>query len=110
MTLEARNNRAMSAGQAAWDSREPDDDGGRSDFIEAQVELPMSGDDARDVTQDEYLCALDEALADGECGSSAEIILAMMNGDVEKACELSSKLAGKFEAIAVKLIEKEMDQ
>lgn len=110
MSLEARNNRAMAAGQAAWDNREPDDDGGRSDFIEAQVELLMSGDDARDVTQDEYLCALDEALADGECGSSAEVVLAMMNGEVDKACALSSNMAGKFEEIAVKLIEREIDK
>lgn len=109
MSLEARNNRAMAAGQAAWDNREPDDDGGRSDFIEAQVELLMRGDDARDVTQDEYLCALDEALADGRCGSAAEVVLAMMNGEVDKASALSSNMAGKFEEIAVKLIEREID-
>ena len=110
MTLEARNNRAMSAGQAAWDSREPDDDGGRSDFIEAQVELLMSGDDARDVTQDEYLCALDEALADVECGSAAEIILAVMNREFHLASTMAGKMAGKFEEIAVKLIELEIDK
>ena len=109
MSLEARNNRAMAAGQAAWDNREPDDDdGGRSDFIEAQVELLMSGDDARDVTQDEYLEALDEALADCECGSAAEIILAVMNREFNLASTMAGKMAGKFEAIAVKLIEREI--
>ena len=110
MTLEARNNRAMSAGQAAWDNREPDDDGGRSDFIEAQVELLMSGDDARDVTQDEYLCALDEALADGECGSAAEIIRAVMSREFNLASTMAGKMAGKFEEIAVKLIERELER
>ena len=110
MSLEARNNRAMSAGQAAWDSREPDDDGGRSDFIDAQVELLMSGDDARDVTQDEYLSALDELLADGECGSAAEIILAVMNREFNLAGTMAGKVAGKFEEIAVKLIEREIDK
>ena len=110
MTLEARNNRAMSAGQAAWDSREPDDDGGRSDFIEQQVELLMSGDDSRDVTQDEYLCALDEALADGECGSAAEVVLAVMNREFNFAGTMAEKMAGKFEEIAVKLIELELDK
>ena len=110
MTLEARNNRAMSVGQAAWDNREPDDDGGRSDFIEAQVELLMSGDDARDVTQDEYLCALDEALADGECGSAAEIILAVMSREFNLASTMAGKMAGKFEEIAVKLIGREIDK
>jgi len=110
MTLEARNNRAMAAGQSAWDTREPDDDGGRSDFIEAQVELLMGGDDARDVTQDEYLEALDEALADGECGSPAEIILAVMNSEFHLASAMAGKMAGKFEEIAVKLIEREIDK
>ena len=110
MSLEARNNRAMSAGQSAWDNREPEDDGGRSDFIEAQVELLMSGDDARDVTQDEYLCALDEALADDECGSAAEIILAVMNREFNLASTMAGKMAGKFEAIAVNLIEREIDK
>lgn len=110
MSLEARNNRAMSAGQAAWDSREPDDDGGRSDFIDQQVDLLMSGDDARDVTQDEYLCALDEALADGECGSAAEIILAVMNREFNLASTMAGKMAGKFEEIAVKLIERDIDK
>ena len=109
MTLEARNSRAMASGQAAWDNREPDDDGGRSDFIETQVDLLMSGDDARDVTQDEYLCALDELLADGECGSAAEIILAVMNREFNLASTMAGKMAGKFEEIAVKLIEREID-
>lgn len=110
MSLEARNNRAMSAGQAEWDSREPDDDGGRSDFIEAQVELLMSGDDARDVTQDECLCALDELLADGECGSAAEIILTVMSREFRLASTMAEKMVGKFEEIAVKLIEREIDK
>ena len=110
MTLEARNNRAMAAGQSAWDNREPDDDGGRSDFIEAQVELLMSGDDARDVTQDEYLYALDELLADGECGSAAEIILAVMNREFNLASTMAEKMADKFEEIAVKLIGREIDK
>jgi len=110
MTLEARNSRAMSAGQAAWDNREPDDDGGRSDFIEAQVELLMSGDDARDVTQDEYLSELDEALADGECGSAAEIILTVMNSEFHLAGTMAEKMADKFEEIAVKLIGREIDK
>ena len=110
MTLEARNNRAMSAGQAAWDNREPDDDCGRSDFIEEQVELLMSGDDARDVIQDEYLEALDEALADGECGSPAEIILAVMNSEFHLAGTMAEKMADKFEEIAVKLIGREIDK
>lgn len=110
MSLEARNSRAMTAGRSAWDNREPDDDGGRSDFIEAQVELLMSGDDARDVTQDEYLCALDEALADGECGSAAEIILAVMNGEANMAKRDAGKMAAQFEEIAVKLIGREIDK
>lgn len=109
MSLEARNNRAMSAGQAAWDSREPDDDGGRSDFIDEQVELLMSGDDARAVTQDEYLCALDELLADG-VGSAAEIVLAVMNGEFHLASTMAEKMAGKFEEIAVNLIERELER
>ena len=110
MSLEARNNRAMAAGQAAWDNREPDDDGGRSDFIDDQVELLMSGDDARDVTQDEYLCALDELLADGGCGSAADIILAVMNREFNLASTMAGKMAGKFEEIAVNLIERELER
>ena len=110
MSLEARNNRAMSAGQAAWDNREPDDDGGRADFIDDQVELLMSGDDARDVTQDEYLCALDELLADGECGSAAEVILAVMSREFNLASTMAGKMAGKFEEIAVNLIERELER
>lgn len=110
MNLEAHNNRAMAAGQAAWDSREPDDDGGRSDFIGEQVDLLMSGDDAREVSQDEYLAALDEALADGECGSPAEVVLAVMNGENNMVAALADKMSAKFEEIAVRLVEKELER
>ena len=51
-----------------------------------------------------------EALADGECGSPAEIILAVMNSEFHLAGTMAEKMADKFEEIAVKLIGREIDK
>ncbi|MCV0420099.1 MAG: hypothetical protein K5804_17800 [Microbacterium sp.] len=104
------NTAAFKRAQAAYDNMTPDDDGGRSDFIEEQVALLMEGEDAREVSQGEYLIALDEAMADGECGSPAEVVLAVMNGENNMAAALADKMSAKFEEIAVKLIEEELDK
>jgi 4-aminobutyrate aminotransferase-like enzyme len=48
----------------------------------------------------EYLCSLDEALADGECGSAAEIILTVMSREFNLAGTMAEKMADKFEEIA----------
>ena len=90
--------------QLAYDNRTPDDDA-HAEFVEEQVDLLMSGDDARDVTQDEFLEELDELLACGECGSAAEIILYVMNGEANLAKRLAGRMAIKFESVAKKLIE-----
>ena len=76
-----------------------------AEFVEEQVDLLMSGDDARDVTQDEFLEELDELLACGECGSAAEVILAVMNGEANMAKRDAGKMAAQFEKVAKKLIE-----
>lgn len=101
---------SMEKAQAAYDNREPEDDGGRSDFIEEQVALLMEGEDARDVCQDDYLEALDEALADGECGSSAEVILALMNKEFSFAVNRANKMAESFEKIAIRLVENSLER
>ena len=90
--------------QMAYDNRTPDDDA-HAEFVEEQVDLLMSGDDARDVTQDEFLEELDELLACGECGSAAEVILAVMNGEVTMARRDAGKMAAKFELVAKRLVE-----
>ena len=90
--------------QLAYDNRTPDDDA-HAEFVEEQVELLMSGDDARDVTQDEFLEELDELLACGEFGSAAEVILAVMNGEANMAKRDAGKMASQFEKVAKRLIE-----
>lgn len=90
--------------QMAYDNRTPDDDA-HAEFVEEQVDLLMSGDDARDVTQDEFLEELDELLACGECGSAAEVILAVMNCEVYMARRDAGKMVAHFEKVAKRLIE-----
>lgn len=90
--------------QLAYDNRTPEDDA-HAEFVEEQVDLLMSGDDARDVTQDDFLDALDERLACGDCDSAAEIILYVMNGEANLAKRLAGRMAIKFESVAKKLIE-----
>ena len=91
--------------QLAHDNREPEDDA-HAEFVEEQVDMLMSGDDARDVTQDEFLEELDELLACGECGSAAEVILAVMNGEANMAKRDAGKMAAQFEKLAKRLVEK----
>ena len=91
--------------QLAYDNREPEDDA-HAEFVEEQVDMLMSGDDARDVTQDEFLEELDELLACGECGSAAEVILAVMNGEANMAKRDAGKMAAQFEKLAKRLVEK----
>lgn len=90
--------------QRAYDNRAPDDDA-HAEFVEEQVELLMSGDDARDVTQDEFLERMDEMLASGECGSAAEVILSVMNGEANMAKRDAGKMAAQFEKVAERLVE-----
>lgn len=90
--------------QLSYDNRTPDDDA-HAEFVEEQLDLLMSGDDARDVTQDEFLEALDERLACGEFGSAAEVILAVMNGEANMAKRDAGKMAAQFEKVAKRLIE-----
>lgn len=90
--------------QLAYDNRAPDDDA-RAEFVEEQVELLMSGDDARDVTQDEFLEELDELLACGECGSAAVVILAVMNCATDLAKREAGKMAAQLEKVAKRLVD-----
>lgn len=90
--------------QRAYDNREPGDDA-HSEFVEEQVELLMSGDDARDVTQDEFLERMDEMLASGERGSASVVILAVMNCASDLAKREAGKMAAQFEKVAKRLVE-----
>ena len=94
--------------QRAYDNRAPDDDA-HAEFVEEQVELLMSGDDARDVTQDEFLDRMDEMLACGECGSAAEVILSVMNGEANMAKRDAGKMAAQFEKVAKRLVEESLE-
>ena len=94
--------------QRAYDNRAPDDDA-HAEFVEEQVELLMSGDDARDVTQDEFLEELDELLACGECGSAAEVILSVMNCEASMAKRDAGKMAAQFEKVAKRLVEEALE-
>lgn len=90
--------------QLTYDNRTPDDDA-HAEFVKEQVDLLMSGDDAREVYQHYFIIMLDEMIACGECGSAAEVLLDVMNNKPGTAKRRAGKMAAKFESVAKKLIE-----
>lgn len=97
--------------QLAYDHRSPEEDDGRQDFIEEQVELLLEAGDARDVEFFEFAELADEKIAEADDREFAvvQIILAVRRGDFT----LAEKLALRFEyaliAAATKLVEKELE-
>ena len=76
-----------------------------AEFVEEQVDLLMSGDDARDVYQHYFIIMLDEMIACGECGSAAEVLLDVMNNKPGTAKRRAGKMAAQLEKLAKRLIE-----
>lgn len=91
MSLEARNKRALAAGQAAWDNALPDDDGER-DYVDTQAGYLLSGSDAVGVSQQDFVSAVAERVADADDDNIvARILIALRGGCSEYAAMLCDK-------------------
>lgn len=120
MNLEARNKRALAAGQAAYDNASPPEDDGREDYIEAQVdELMKNGECAlvpfftdKIVCNDGFDVAGSEAICDADTRDCEllQIVLACLNGEHEKAQKLAKFFEQPLRDAAAKLVEKAIEQ
>lgn len=128
MTLEARNKRALAAGQAAYDNASPAEDDGREDYIEVQVDELMQNGECSLVPffstgqgpfriggpapVDGFDVAGSEALADADTRDCEllQIVLACLNGEHEKAQKLAKFFEQPLRDAAANLVEKAMEQ
>lgn len=96
--------------QLAYDHRSPDEDDGREEFIEEQVELLLEADDARDVEFFDFAELADEKIAETDDREFAvvQLILAVRRGDFTLAEKLALRFEDALIAAATKLVEKEI--
>lgn len=97
--------------QRAYDNMLPDEDDGRQDFIDEQVELLLEADDARDVEFFDFAELADEKIAQADDREFAvvQIILAVRRGDFTLAEKLALRFEDAMIAAATKLVEKELE-
>lgn len=121
MTLEARNKRAMAAGQAAYDNASPPEDDGREDYIEAQVDGLMRDGECdlvpfftktSGIAVDGFDVAGSEAICDADTSDCEllQIVLACLNGEHEKAQKLAKFFDAPLRDAARKLVVAAMDK
>lgn len=112
-TLAQRNDAAMRSAQAAWDSAIPPDDSGRSDYIDNQVELLLSGHDADHVWfagirgASNFAETATEALWDADADTDNTILrmlIAVRRGDLERAQSLAEQFDTVLDGVARKMV------
>ena len=108
MSLALRNARAFAAGQAAWDNATPPEDDGREDYIEQQAGHLLNGWDADQISflphqgMRDFASRADELIADTDSEHLvAQIVVALLAKDTDKAAEL----AGRFQPVLAALAE-----
>lgn len=111
MGIEARNKRALEAGQSEWDNALPPEDDGREEFIDEQAALLLEAEDARDVQFFEFAEKADEALAEADDREFAivQIVLAVRAGKLELAQSLAKRFEDALTSCAENLIEKSLE-
>lgn len=79
--LESRNKRALASGQAAWDNALPPEDDGEWEYVDDQAGYLLSGSDAYSVSQQDFVSAVAEIVADADDDNVVvSILIALRNG------------------------------
>lgn len=92
MSLESRNKRALASGQAAWDNALPPEDDGERDYVDGQSWYLLTGNDAEGVSQQDFVSAVAEHVADADDDNIvARILIALRGGCCEYAATLCDK-------------------
>lgn len=97
--------------QLAYDHRSPDEDDGREEFIEGQVEMLLNADDSNQVEFFDFAELADEKIAEADDREFAvvQLILAVRRGDFTLAEKMALRFEDALIAAATKLVEKELE-
>ena len=121
MNLAARNARALSAGQFAWDNAEPPCDDGREEYIEAQLEELMRTGECDQVkfytkkrgviVEYGFADAAFEAICEADTSDQelVQLVMACLNGEHDKAAKLASYFEDALRGVAEKMITESME-
>lgn len=96
------------AAQARYDAMLPPEDDGYEDFINEQVEALLDVEDGRDVSCDDFMEWAGEELADRQ-DEVVQLVLALYRGRTELAEKIGNRLGLMLEALAERMIEKELE-
>ena len=92
--------------QAEYDARLPDEDDGRLDYIEENVNELLNGADARDVLFEDFAeSAMDNIFTGPKADLVFNVLLAIGNGDPEGAAKLATPLMAIIADTAWNMVE-----
>lgn len=116
MSLALRNARAFAAGQAAWDNALPSEDDGREDYIDQQAGYLLNGWDADQVSflpysgMTDFASRADELIADKDSEHLvAQIVVALLARDTEKAVELADHFHDDLAKLAEGIVTTQLE-